>query len=113
MDYLSLQAKEGHANTMPIYSNVIHTTRARCAKFRAGRNSLKINEITIVGLIFVLGCAFRKCVVPEGLATEPQQMLKIPKCLDSIDCTMALTSFICKFDVKLTTDAFKHVADLI
>jgi len=61
---------------------------------------LKLNGITIFGLIFVLGLVFRKGVLPEMLAKESPKMLKIPKCSDSIDSTKALTIFTCRFDAK-------------
>ena len=49
---------------------------------------------------------------PEALTKELPQMLKIIKCLDSIDCTMILTISTCKFDAQNTPDAFKHIPDL-
>jgi len=60
-------------------------------------------------LNFVLGCVFRKGVLPEGLAKELPQILKFPKCLDSIDCTMILSIATFKLDAKKNTAAFKHV----
>ena len=53
---------------------------------------------------------FVKHVLPEGLAKEIPQIVKIRKCLDLIDC--AMVSPISTFDAKNTSDAFKHVPDL-
>ena len=36
------------------------------------------------------GSAFRTCVLPEGLATEPPKMLKLSKYVDLIACAMVL-----------------------
>ena len=54
-----------------------------------------------------------KCVIPEGVAKEPPKIMKITKCLDSIDFTMVLTISICKFDATYTPDVFKHIPDLL
>ena len=54
---------------------------------------------------------FRKCVLPEGLAKEPPQIRKNPKCLDLIGYTMFLTVSTCKLDTKHTPDAFKYIPD--
>ena len=36
---------------------------------------------------------FRKSLLPEGLAREPPQIVKIPKCLDLIDGAMVLCGY--------------------
>ena len=45
---------------------------------------------------------FRTCVLPEGLAKELPEIVKIPKCLDLIDCTMVLPISTCEIDAKTT-----------
>jgi len=50
--------------------------RSFAAKFREGMHLTKFNAISIFGWICVLGCVFRKCVVPEGLAQEPPEIAK-------------------------------------
>jgi len=55
---------------------------------------------------------FRKCVLPEGLAKESPQMMKIPKCLDLIGYTMVIPISTCKFDATYTPVANEHVPDL-
>jgi len=73
---------------------------------------VKLHESSIFRVVFLFwGVRFRKCVLPDGLAEEPPKIMKIPKCLDLIGYSMVSTNFICKFDVKNTTDAFKHVPD--
>ena len=76
------------------------------------RNSPQINGLTVLGLIFGVGCAFGKCVLPEGLAREPSKMLEIQKCFDPIDHAMVFTITPYKFNATNTSDAFEHVTDL-
>jgi len=52
------------------------------------------------------GVRFRKCVLPKGLAQEPMEMFKIPKCLDLIGYPMVLTIPTYNVYAKGTTDAF-------
>ena len=44
--------------------------------------------------------AFFENVIPEGLAKEPPEMLKIPNCLDLIDFTMVLFIATCEFNAN-------------
>jgi len=64
---------------MFVHVNLLNFVRAR--------NSLKFNEVTTLGLIFRFGVFFRKCVLPEGLATQPPQMWEIRQSLELIDVT--------------------------
>ena len=77
------------------------------------QTSLKFNECTILGLVLVLGCVLRKCVLPEGLAKNPPQILEIPKYLDSIDCTTGLPICTSKLDANTPTGVYEHVPDLL
>ena len=52
--------------------------------------------------MFVLGAFFRKCILPEGPATELSKVVNIPKCWVFIDCTVVLHIPRCKFDAKIT-----------
>ena len=77
-------------------------------------NILACIELAIFGVDFFFGGGiFRKCVLPEGLAKTPPNMMKLPTCLDLIDYTMVLTISICKFDAENTPNAFKHAPDLV
>ncbi len=58
------------------------------------------------------GYIFRIHVSPTWLAQGLPQIVKIPRCLDLIDCTMVLPIATCKFYSKNIPDAFKHVPDL-
>lgn len=40
--------------------------------------------------MFVFGVFFRRCALPEGLATKTPQLVKFPKCLDLICYIMVL-----------------------
>ena len=73
---------------------------------------MKFNESAIVGCFFDFGCVFPKCVLPERLAKEPPKMMKVPKCLDAIDCTMVFHISTCEYDAKTATDNFESVPDL-
>ena len=81
-------------------------------KLRAGTRVTQIQWNDSIWIELCFGCVFRKCVLPGGLAKEPPEMLKISKRLDSIDFMMVVTTPTCKFDAKITPDAFKHVPDL-
>ena len=59
-----------------------------------------------------LGCIFRECVLPEGLAKAILRIVKIPQCSDFIDYKMVLRISMCTFDATNSPDAFKQVPDL-
>ena len=63
-------------------------------------------------LRFDLGAFFRTCVSPEGLAKEAPKVLKIPKSLDLIACTLVLTKSTFKFKAKNSPHALEHLSDL-
>jgi len=79
------------------------------AKFRLGPALNEIHCNCNIGFAFCFWCVCRKYFLPEGLAKEPLQVLKNPKCLDLIDCTMVLLISACKINATITTDAFKRV----
>ena len=58
------------------------------AKSRAVAKFIESQYINDIWVDFCSGCIFRKCVLPEGLAKEPPEMLKILEWLDLVDFTM-------------------------
>jgi len=70
------------------------------------------SDLTGVNPFCHLGCVFRKCVLPDGLAKELRGMTKILKRFDLSDCAMVLTISTCKLDANNTPDALKHIPDL-
>jgi len=68
-------------------------------------------KLQYVWLFFFGGgrCVFRKGVLPEGLAKEPPQKMKILNYSNNIGYTIISTNSTWNFDTKNTSDAFKHV----
>ena len=98
-------------STIPAFSSDSIFVVAKARKLTRGLNVFQIWIINIWCLLR-FGCVFRKCVLPEGLAKELPEMMKIPKSLDLIDCTMVLTMSTCEFDAESAPDAIKHIPDL-
>jgi len=62
--------------------------------------------------VFRVGCVLENVFSPKGWQKNSQNY-KIPECSDLIGFHMVLAISICKFDAKNTSDAFKHVSDVL
>jgi len=88
-----------------LWGNQVSKTHPHTAKFRAVTNFIEIPSNYNILADSCFWCVFRICVLPERLAKEPCQIVKISECLDLIDG-------ICDFDVKNTPDACEHIPHL-
>ena len=69
-----------------------------------------VNELSNTQM-FVFWLFFRKCALPQGLATELPRIIQIQECLELVNCTMVSTISTFKFDAT-KTDTFIHVPDV-